>query len=169
MSNPSDETLIGRWELDPERSSVEFRVGHFWGLMTVKGHFDEYDGRLDLSADPAIELTVDAASLETGHRKRDRHLRSADFFDTENQPRVRFVSDSVVAQGGALKVRGSLFARDRQIPLDLEAQVRRVNGELEINATTSAPHRELGMTWNRLGMIRSRSELLVSGHLVPTS
>ena len=31
MSNPSDETLIGRWELDPARSNVEFRVGHFWG------------------------------------------------------------------------------------------------------------------------------------------
>jgi hypothetical protein len=81
---------------------------------------------------------------------------------------VRFVSDSVVPRNGALKIRGSLFARDRQVTLELDAQVRREAGELQITATTSAPHRELGMTWNRLGMIRSRSELLVNGYLVPT-
>ena len=168
MSNLADETLVGRWELDPARSNVEFRVGHFWGLITVKGHFDEYDGRLNLAADPAIELTIDAASLQTGHRKRDQHLRSPDFFDAENQPQVRFVSDSVVPQDGALKVRGSLFARGGSIPLELDAEVRRVGEELGIKAATSAPHRELGMTWNRLGSVGSSSELLISGYLVPT-
>jgi polyisoprenoid-binding protein YceI len=168
MSNHFDEPLVGRWQLDPERSSVEFRVRNFWGLATVKGHFDDYEGRLDLSADPAIELTIAAASLQTGHRKRDEHLRSADFFDAEKQPRVRFVSDSVVRQDDTLRVRGSLFARDQSIPIELDARVRRVGEELQIEAATTAPHRELGMTWNRLGMIAPRSELLVSGHLVPT-
>ena len=101
-----DDTLVGRWELDPQRSSVEFRVGHFWGLATVKGHFDDYEGRLDLGADPAIELTIDAASVQTGNPKRDQHLRSAPFFDAENHPSVQFVSDSVVLQGDTLSVRG---------------------------------------------------------------
>jgi polyisoprenoid-binding protein YceI len=164
-----DDTLTGRWELDPDRSRVEFRARHFWGLMTVKGHFDAYAGRLDLSADPAIELTIDAASVQTRNRKRDDHLRSADFFDAENQPWVRFVSDSAVLEGDRLSVRGSLFARDRSIPLELEARVRRVGNELQIEAATPAPHRELGMTWSPLGMIRSRSELVVSGHLLPTT
>jgi len=168
MSNLADETLIGRWELDPARSNVEFRVGHFWGLITVKGHFDEYDGRLNLAADPAIELTIDAASLDTGHRKRDKHLRSADFFDAARTPQVRFVSESVVPQDGTLTVRGSLFARGRSIPLELDAEVHRVGEELGIKAATSAPHRELGMTWNRLGSVGSSSELLISGYLVPT-
>jgi polyisoprenoid-binding protein YceI len=165
----SDETLVGRWELDPRRSSVEFRVGHFWGLGTVKGHFGDYEGRLDLSADPAIELTIDAANVQTGNPKRDQHLRSADFFDAENHPSVQFVSDSVALRGDTLSVRGHLFARDQSIPLELDAQVRRVNGELEIEAAASAPHRELGMTWNPLGMIPPRSELHVTGYLVPST
>ena len=165
----SDETLAGHWQLDPQRSSVEFRAGHVWGRLTVHGHFDDYEGRLDLSADPAIELTFDAASVQTGNRRRDQHLRSADFFDTENHPRARFLSDSVRKQGDTLRVRGRLFARDRSIPLELDARVRRHGAELEIEAATSAPHRELGMTWSPRGMIPPRSELLVTGYLVPAT
>jgi polyisoprenoid-binding protein YceI len=165
----SDETLVGRWQLDPQRSTVEFRVGHFWGLGTVKGHFEGYQSRLDLSADPAIELTIDAANVQTGNPKRDEHLRSTAFFDAESHPTVQFVSDSVAQQGDRLSVRGSLFARDRSIPLELDARVRRVDGELEIEAATSASHRELGMTWNPLKMIPPRTELHVTGYLVPAT
>src|SRR5262245_55432574 len=50
----------GVWRLDPDRSSVEFHVPNFWGLMTVKGRFGGFDGTLDLSAEPAIELNIDA-------------------------------------------------------------------------------------------------------------
>lgn len=165
----SEETVAGRWQLDPARSSVEFRVGVFGGLVTVKGHFDNYRGRLELDADPAIELTIDAVSVQTGNRRRDRHLRSADFFDAENHPRVRFASDSAVLQDDTLKVRGRLSARGESIPLELDAQVRRIDGELAIEAATSAPHRELGMTYTALGTISPRSELIVSGYLVPSA
>ena len=167
MSNRAETTLAGRWELDPQRSSVEFQTGHFWGLSKVKGHFDQYEGRLDMSADPAIELTINPASVQTGNRKRDEHLRSADFFDAENQPEVRFASDSVVLQGDTLRVRGSLFARDQSIPLELDVRVHQAGGHLEIEAVTTARHRELGMTWSPLGMISPRSELVVNGCLVP--
>ena len=137
--------------------------------MTVKGHFDDYEGKLDLSANPAIELTIDAASVQTGHAKRDRHLRSADFFDAENHPRVRFLSDSVDLQGDRLNVRGRLSARGQTVPLELGAHIREVDGELWIEAATIAPHRELGMTWSPLRMIPPRSELFVNGYLIPTT
>jgi polyisoprenoid-binding protein YceI len=165
----SDETLTGKWQLDPERSRVAFRVGHVWGLLTVKGHFDEYRGGLDLGAYPAIELEIDAASVSTGNRTRDRHLRSVDFFDAENHPRVRFLSDSVDLHGDRLIVRGRLSARGRTVPLELGAQVREDDGELRIEAATIAPHRELGMTWGPAGMIPPRSELFVNGYLIPTT
>jgi polyisoprenoid-binding protein YceI len=160
------ETLSGSWQLDPRRSSVEFRAGHLWGLLTVKGQFDGNEGRLDLSAAPAIELTIAAASLQTGNRKRDQHLRSADF---ENYPQVQFHSDWVDLQGDTLKVRGRLSARGRSIPLELDAHVRQVDGELEIEAATTALHRKLGMTWNPLGMIPPRSELSIKAHLTPNT
>jgi polyisoprenoid-binding protein YceI len=162
-----DETTLGSWRLDPQRSAIEFRAWHFWGLGAVKGHFDDYQGRLDLSADPAIELTIEAASVQTGNPKRDRHLRSGDFFDSETHPQIRFVSDSVVQHDDMLKVRGRLFARDQSIPLELDAHIRRIDGGLEIEAATTARHRELGMSWSPLGMIPPRSELLVKGYLVP--
>ena len=167
-SNPrSGETIAGSWQVDPQRSSVEFRVGNFWGLATVQGHFGDYQGRLDLGADPAIELAIDAASLDTGNSKRDEHLRSTDFFDAEHHPRIQFLSQSVEPQGDTLKVRGRLSVRDSSIPVELDAHVREVDGELEIEAAATASHRELGMTWSPLRMIRPRTELLVRAHLIP--
>jgi hypothetical protein len=112
----NEETISRGWRLDRERSSVEFRVKLLWGLATVTGHFEDYYGRLDLSADPAIELTIDAASLQTGNSKRDDHLRGDDFFDVENHPRLRFLSDGVELRGDTLKVRGRLSARGRCNP-----------------------------------------------------
>src|SRR3954447_18203950 len=154
------------WRLDPTRSSVEFHVRHLWGLITVKGHFSAYEGTLDLSAEPTVELTIEADSLDTKHAKRDKHLRSADFFDVECHPQVRFVSDGVRLNGDALAVRGRLHPAGQQIPLELHATVREIGGELEIEATTEVDHRELGMTWSPLGLLRAPSKLIVRGRLV---
>ena len=112
-----------RWRIDPSRSRVEFRTPTLWGLATVKGHFVRYDGTLDLERDPAITLTIDAASLDTHNRLRDRHLRSPDFFDVANHPQVRFVSDSATLDGERLNVRGRLYAGGESIPLDLNARL----------------------------------------------
>lgn len=159
-------TIDGAWWLDPVRSSVEFRVPNFWGLMTVKGRFERYEGTLDLAAHPAIELIIDAASLESKNARRDQHLRSGDFFDVENHPQVRFESDSATVAGNTLNVSGQLHAAGKHIPLDVEGTVREVDGELEIEATASADQRDLGMTWNRAGMVRAPSKLIVQGRLL---
>jgi polyisoprenoid-binding protein YceI len=163
----SGEATTGRWELAPERSEVGFRVRLRWGIATVTGRFDEFSGRLDPSAAPACTLTVKAASLRTGNRRRDRHLRSSDFFDAETHPDVRFVSDSAVQKGDTLTVTGRLFARGESIPLSLDAQIRHVDGELEIGARTTVEHRDLGMVWSPLGLIGPRSELFVNARLIP--
>ncbi len=156
----------GTWRLDPSRSSVEFHVRHFYGLMTVKGHFDRFDGTLDLSREPAVQLTIDADSLDTKLGKRDAHLRSGDFFDVERHPNVEFVSDSATLDGDVLKVTGQLHAAGKAIPLELEASVRNVDGELEMEAVTDADHRKLGMMWSPLGILRAPSKLIVAGRLV---
>ncbi len=156
----------GAWQLDPARSSVSFQVPHFYGLMTVKGSFADYEGTLDLSATPAVQLTIEATSLDTKQSKRDKHLRSEDFFDVERHPQVRFVSDSARIDGDMLRVGGQLEAAGRQIPLQLDATIREVDGELELEAIADADHRELGMTWSPLGILRAPSKLLVRGRLV---
>jgi polyisoprenoid-binding protein YceI len=161
----SAELATARWRLDPARSSVEFHVRHFWGVVTVKGRFKLYEGTLDLRSEPAVQLTIEADSLDTGIAKRDEHLRSDDFFDAEHYPQVQFVSDSAVLEGDTLKVRGRLHAAGKSIPLELDATVHGVDGDLQIEAVTHATHRELGMTWSPLGMARPISKLIVKGRL----
>jgi polyisoprenoid-binding protein YceI len=159
----------GSWRLDPARSSVEFQVRHFYGLMTVKGHFDRYNGTLDLDAQPAVELTVDADSLDTKLAKRDAHLRSAEFFDIAKHPQVRFVSDSIEHNGETARVHGTLHAAGRRLPVDVDATLREAGDELEIEAVARVDHRELGMTWSPLGIVRAPSTLIVRGRLVRTA
>jgi polyisoprenoid-binding protein YceI len=155
-----------RWRIDPTRSAVDFHVKGFWGMQTIKGHFTRYHGTLDLTAEPAIELVIEADSLDTKNNKRDLHLRSPDFFDAERHPYLRFVSDSAMLAEERLQVRGRLHARGQSMPLDLEATLRRVGDELVVKAVTAADHRELGITWNRMGMIRTPSRLMVTGRLI---
>ncbi|HET9103808.1 MAG TPA: YceI family protein [Solirubrobacteraceae bacterium] len=169
MSAPetiTGEGISGHWQLDPQRSKIRFQVKLLWGLTTVSGEFTDYRGHLDLGADPSIELEIEAASLQTGNRRRDRHLRSKTFFGVEEYPHVRFVSDSVQPGPDGLTVRGRLSARGHSVVLELEAEVRRRDGELEIEVSTGVDRRELGMTYSPLGMIAPRSELFVNARLV---
>jgi hypothetical protein len=118
----------GVWQLDPARSSVAFHVRHFYGLMTVKGTFADVDGKLDLGATPSVELNIQAAGLSTSHKKRDEHLRSADFFDVERHPQVRFVSDAATLEADTLRLRGqratSSTRRRKRLPRLLASTLR---------------------------------------------
>jgi polyisoprenoid-binding protein YceI len=156
----------GAWRLDPARSSVEFHVRHLYGLITVKGRFDRYQGSLDLSARPAVELVIDADSLDTKVKQRDKHLRADDFFDVVNHPQVRFEADAATLDGSTLEASGQLHAAGKHIPLHVDATVTPVDGEFEIEASALADHRELGMLWSPLGITRAPSKLIVRGRLV---
>jgi polyisoprenoid-binding protein YceI len=168
LTHPPDTQRVplGRWRIDPTRSSVEFRARTLWGLTNVTGRFERYEGTLDLQENPAIELTIDAASINTNLGWRDTHLRSADFFDVRNHAEVRFVSDSATLGGDTLKIRGRLYAAGKSLPLDLDARLRHVGDELEVDARTHADHHKLGMSHGMLGMIPTPSELIVHGRLV---
>ena len=93
LSDQATTQTTERWVVDPARSTVEFRVRNFWGLTTIVGHFSRFDGSYTVGTDGrAVELIVDAGSLDTGNRRRDEHLRSSDFFDVEPLPHVRFTT-----------------------------------------------------------------------------
>jgi polyisoprenoid-binding protein YceI len=155
-----------RWRVDSSRSSVVFHVPNFFGLQTVKGRFQRYAGTLDLRQEPTIQLMIEAASVHTNNARRDKHLRSPDFFDVENHPEVRFVSDQAALAGEQLQSSGRLEAAGKSIALELDATLRREGDELEVDALADVDQRELGMTWSPLGMVRTPSRLIIHAHLV---
>jgi polyisoprenoid-binding protein YceI len=158
----------GTWQLDPSRSSVEFEVPNLWALASVKGRFDRYEGTLNASGRPAVALTIEADSLNTKNKRRDKHLRSEDFFDVAKHPRVRFEADAADLAGDNLTVRGLLYAAGKHVALDVDASVTPVGEELQIDATALVDQRRLGMTWSPLGVVRAPSKLTVRGRLTRT-
>ena len=172
MSTTSQPTLsrnleTSRWRIDPARSRIEFHSLTLWGLMIMRGRFERYDGTLDLRPEPAIELTMDASSVDTGNKIRDKHLRSSDFFDIERHSRVRFVSETADLDGERLKVSGRLYAAGKSTPLELEATIRQDGAELELDACACTNHRQLGMPRGILGIFYPPHDLIVHGHERP--
>lgn len=82
-----------RWNVDPEHSTIEFRVTHMVVSKTT-GRFMDYNGFVDMDAEAgtikAIEAAIKTASINTNHEKRDAHLRNADFFDVEKYPMMTY-------------------------------------------------------------------------------
>lgn len=134
----------------------------FWGLHTVVGHFERFDGYYVDGHDRAsVDLTIDATSLDTGNGFRDRHLRSEDFFDVDGYPQVRFSSTQVERRRGTMRIRGRLVVGGRTVPVAVDATVRELGDSLEIEGTTTVDYRELGMTHSPLKMIRPPATLHV--------
>src|SRR5580693_2698722 len=80
-----DGAVAGEWIVDPSRSAVSFKSGSMWGLVRVHGVFRQVTGNGTVSPTGEVSgaLTVSAASVDTKNAKRDTHLRSADFFDSD--------------------------------------------------------------------------------------
>lgn len=82
-----------KWEIDKVHSRLEFTVRYMM-ISNVKGIFNNFHGLIitnpkDLT-DAEIELSIDASSVDTHKEDRDKHLRSADFFDVKNYPKLKF-------------------------------------------------------------------------------
>jgi polyisoprenoid-binding protein YceI len=162
------QTTVEWWTADPARTTVEFEVAHFWGLHTVRGRFCRFDGSYVVGPSGLeIEMTIDAASVDTGNAARDKHLRSADFFDVDAHPQVRFTSTRITGLGsGHVHVRGELEAAGTPIPVAFDASVRVIDGELELEATTTVDQRRFGMSQGVLRNVRPPTTLHVKARLV---
>jgi polyisoprenoid-binding protein YceI len=86
------------WKIDPAHSEINFKVKHLV-VSTVTGHFKNFDASVESSkedfSDAQIKFEADVNSISTKNEQRDTHLKSADFFDAENHPKMTFVSKSV--------------------------------------------------------------------------
>jgi polyisoprenoid-binding protein YceI len=146
------------WNVDETHTSVEFSVRHLM-IAKVKGRFGKVSGTVATATgdfgDAVIDVTIDATSIDTRQEQRDAHLRSADFFDVERYPTLRFVSTRVQAGGDGWQVVGDLTIRDvtRQVTLQVTEEGRGKDpwggDRAGFSATTSIDRGDYGLTWNQ--------------------
>ena len=148
---------VGRWMLVPGRSSLRFSNKTFWGLMNVKGRFTEFsgDGLVGEGGTVTGKLVIKAASVHTGIRQRDNHLRSADFFDAENHPDIVVTVNGVQpADGDEVNVAADLTIRGHTVAFPFRAKVSADDdGTLRATATTTVDRERLGVSGNMAGMM----------------
>lgn len=162
--------LVGRWTVDPTRGHLGFRVKAMWGLATANGHFTSYEGALQVEQTGAVTgaLTVQAATLDTKNKKRDEHLRSADFFDVEQQPTIRFSPTAITPAPDGLTITGDLQVGATATQLQLPVTVSQLDDRrLRLKTSASVPRDKVGLVWNRAGMIRGDAHLDAEIDLVP--
>jgi len=156
----------GSFHLEPTSSRIEFSVPHFYGLMRVKGHFEGYSATLDLDAEPAVTLTVDAASINTGNKKRDDHLRSKDFFKVAEYPVLSFSSTSAELQGDTLRVRGTLEVLGNSVAIELPLTISPDGNGHQVEGSLDIDQRLLGLSWSPLGITRTPTTISLRGRLL---
>ncbi len=147
-------------EFDPAHSSAEFAVKHLM-VSTVTGRFKALRGRilLDESAieRSTIEAEIDVASVDTGTAERDNHLRSADFFDAANHPRILFRSKAIHLEdeeSGKIEGEVTIHGVTKPVTLDVtyDGEIRDPWGNQRrgYTATTTLYRKDFGMTWNQI-------------------
>ena len=161
----------GLWSIDAQHSEIGFAVKDMWGLRTVRGVFGAYDGTLTVGPNGAAgELTIEAASLDTGNSRRDRHLRSPAFFDVEQHPRIVFATTAVTDRDGLLAVAGELAIGSSRVRLEIPVTVERtLDGALCLEGDANVSRATAGVAWNVLGMIRGDAMLHAGLTLKPAT
>jgi polyisoprenoid-binding protein YceI len=148
---------IGTYALDPAHSRLGFGVRHM--LTTVHGRFTAFTGRIILAGNDleraGAELSIDAASIDTGNPDRDAHLRSADFFDADRYPAITFRSLRVRHESGdRFTATGELTVKNVTRPVDLLMTLLGTATDpygqlrLGLTGTGTLSRGRFGITWN---------------------
>jgi polyisoprenoid-binding protein YceI len=148
----------GLWQLDQAASTVAVQHKTMWGMVTVKGSFTTFSGQGEVLPDGSTRgtVTLDAASLDTKNAARDKHLRSADFFDADRNPTITFaIRNTVLGADDSVQIAGQLTVRGITRPQSVTATVTDSSPEaLTLAAEFIVDRSQYEMSWNRLGMIR---------------
>lgn len=146
------------WKIDPAHTSVRFTARHMM-VTTVHGEFKDFDGAIEFDeknpANTTVEVSIDAASIDTHEPQRDGHLRSADFLNAEVYPKLTFKSSSVeVVDDTHARLHGDLTIRDVTHPVTLDVEYfgtgKTPYGKTVVgfNALTRIARKDWGLTWN---------------------
>jgi polyisoprenoid-binding protein YceI len=146
--------LTGAWTLDPLRTTIQFRTKAMW-ILPVNGTLRVTEGSGTVEDDGRVtgRLVVDARSIDTKNKRRDEHLRTADFFEIEKYPSVVFdVTGARLGAPGLSTVTGNLSIRGMSRPVEFQAGLRmETDGALTLDAQTEIDRSEWGLRWAKMG------------------
>lgn len=148
------------WQLDPSTLDVRFTAWHMT-IASVEGRFTRVRGAIDIEgadlSTARVELSVDAASVDTREPQRDEHLRSGDFLDVGQYPTITFssrhvdqLSDGDVRVTGDLTIRGVTREAAFEIQPSIAADELRTAHRLKFTARAAISRSQFGLTWNRV-------------------
>jgi polyisoprenoid-binding protein YceI len=153
--------LGATWEIDNAHTHAQFTVKHMM-VSNVKGEFGKIAGTVNIDekdiTKSALDVTIDASTLDTRNEGRNAHLKSADFFDVANHPNLTFKSTKVEKAGeGKLKVTGNLTIRGvtKPVVLDVEGPTAEMKSPFDgsarigATATTRLNRKDFGLNWNK--------------------
>lgn len=160
----ADATLAGDWTLDAANSAIGLRSRIIWGLIPVKGTFGQITGHGTVSPTGEVSgaITVAAASIDTKNAKRDKHLRSGDFFAAETFPNITFSVGRLQPSGQGVTVTGQLTVRGHTRPVTFPATASVAGpGELWLDAEVHINRANFGLTWNQMGLASMNNTITV--------
>ncbi|WP_341322495.1 YceI family protein [Solibacillus sp. FSL H8-0523] len=149
---------MSKWSVDTSHSSISFQVKHMM-VSKVKGTYDQFSITVDSESiedltTATISIDIDVATINTKNEDRDNHLKSADFFDVEKYPSIKFQSTSITKSGDHYKITGDLTIKDMTKPVTFDVEY---NGKgtnpwgVEVygfEGETKIDREEFGLIWN---------------------
>ncbi len=141
------------YEIKSEKSKVGFEIFKFKISSPVFGEFKKFDGSFSYDESKKtlsnIAVTIDASSVDTQEEKRDKHLRSADFFDVDNHKALVFKSAKpVVLKNGKAKIKGTLTMRGKTKEVELDVELKDTKDGLHFVGKTKVDRNDFGISWN---------------------
>jgi polyisoprenoid-binding protein YceI len=147
------------WEIDTAHSAAQFTVRHMM-MSNVRGQFDKVTGTVKLddkdATKSAVEIAIDASTINTREPKRDAHLKSPDFFDVAKYPQITFKSTKIAKKGAGYKVTGDLTMHGVTKPVTLEVEAPAQTAKTPFGqtirgftATGKLNRKDWGLTWNK--------------------
>ena len=159
----ADPSMAGMWFLDSERSSVRFTNKTLWGLVKVNGEFEDISGTGQFGpGEISGRLSIRAATVKTGIGKRDEHLQTVDFFDTDTHPEITVdVSGATPTGDRTVDFTATMTVRGSTLPLPLSATVTRLsNDTLHIVGRATIDRTHWGVSGNMFGMMPTTTSLI---------
>ncbi|HEX7367201.1 MAG TPA: YceI family protein [Pelobium sp.] len=146
-----------KWILDPTHSEIQFKVKHLV-ISTVTGTFKTFEANLttekDDFSDAEIEFSIAVDSIDTNQLDRDNHLKSADFFNAEQFPAIKFKSTSFTKNGDDYVLKGDITVKDVTKPIKFDVEFGGTatdfyaNEKAGFELTGKISRKEFGLTWN---------------------